>query len=61
MKKLFRASLLYGDTIVKDRYFETYEKAEDWGNYQLRNSWILNPGFMDWYEVVIIEAEGVIL
>lgn len=60
MKNLYRASILYGDNIVKDRYFETYEQAVSWANYQLKLAWDLNPGFMDWYEAIIIEAKGVI-
>lgn len=61
LQKLFRASLLYGDTIVKDKFFESYEDAESWANYQLKMAWDKNPGFTNWYEVVIIESEGVIL
>lgn len=61
MQKLFRVSLLYGNTIVKDKFFESYEDAESWAHYQLKLCWDRNPGFMDWYEVIIVESEGVIL
>lgn len=60
MKKLFRASILYGDKIVKDRYFEDYDDAESWCYYQLDILCRLNPTFTDWYEAVIIQSEGVI-
>lgn len=61
MKIIYRASILYGYNVVKDKYFDSYEKALSWCHYELDVFRKFHPDFVDWYEAVIIEVEGVIL